>query len=396
MQVSLRNILVGLFLAASFLGLTQEDNIRVERNSIAALVAENQLTEIDFQYDKVEDFYILTGQEKEWLMLLLQDFEGFFAAFEEHDKYYESSGLQRVLRKDYNTRFYHYAEQFSFFDSLSVVLTELWLNSQNVIREALQSAANLSEEQRVFVAIYMDYYAFQLNVCDQERLNIAHQAFLLSSFTTELYLDFIIKYESSLARLSDRSMLFGLGLGMHTLLQKPRMINTGFVANFLFDYNWNKFHIGSRMLVHQHKTLAEFESKPEYDENRPLGLFNFDVYAGYNQTFFDARWIFQPYAGYGFGFFRGLSDVDEPNFSTIQVNSGFFGLKTQYVFNRRRFCDERLLFVNQQHYAFFFDVSYRINPFGRATPELLGYGLLFNVGLVINTPGFKRLKAPRK
>lgn len=396
MLLSFRNILVGLSLVASFLGLSQEENIRIERNTIAALVAENQLTEIDFQYDRVEDFYILTGQEKEWLLLLLKDFDGFFAALEEHDKFYESSGLQRVLRKDFHTRFYHYAEQFSFFDSLSIVLTELWINSQTEIQEALKSATNLNEEQKEFVSIYMDYYAFQLNVCDEERLNLANQSFLSSNFSSAIYLDFIIKYESTLAKLSDKSMLFGLGMGTHTLLQKPRMVNMGFVANFLFDFNWNKFHIGARMLVHQHKTLEAFESKPEYDENRALGLFNFDVYGGYNQTFFDSKWIFQPYAGYGFGFFRGLSDVDEPNFSTIQVNSGFFGLKTQYVFSRRRLCDERLLFVNQQHYAFFFDLSYRVNPFGIATPELLGYGLLFNVGLVINTPMYKRLKAPRK
>lgn len=376
---------------SSFHLYAQDDVIQSERNELAILVEQSLWDEIDLTNNKVEDYFILTGHEKEWLHLLKQDFSGFFETYHFNEDYYESSKLQRAIRQDFSARYFGVAEYFASFDTLGKVLQQQFRREiENIALAALNSS--IDEEQKRFLQLYLAYYKYQFDVCSQEQLNVVGQAFNRQKFEKQEFNDFVIKYENTLSRLTDKSMLFGIGLGINTLLQKPSNIGAGFAFNFLFDYNFKHFYFGSRILIHQHKTKTAFTSKPEYDENRPFGLFYFDVYLGATKAFMDAKVLVQPYVGYGFGFFRGVNEIDEPNFSTTQVNSGFFGLKSQYVFSRERMCEDRVLFVNQQHYAAFFDVSYRVNPFGVATPEILGRGLLFNVGLVINNPLLKKHK----
>ena len=373
----------------------QDDVIASERNELAKLIEQGLWSEIDFENNKVDDYFILTGHEKEWIHLLKQDFVGFFETWAFNEDYYESTKLRRVIRQDFVARYFGVAEFLSVHDSLGIVLKEKFMKNMDIIGQSAQFSS-CSDDQKRFVLLYLSYYRYQFDLCNDELLSAANTDFVLQKFEEPAFTEFVIKYESSLARLSDNSMLFGVGMGAHTLLQKPSNLRSAFVFNFLFDYNWNKFFLGTRLLIQQHRARVAFVSKPEYDENRPIGLFYFDVCAGYNQAFYDAQWLVQPYLGYGFGFYRGLSGVDEPNFPTMQVNSGFFGMKTQYAFSRKRACPERILFVNQQHYAFFFDVSYRVNPFGRSTAELLGRGLLINAGLVINTPMLKKVKQPQQ
>lgn len=370
----------------------QEDAILLERKELANLVELELWSEIDLSNEKVEEYYILTGHEKEWLHLLMSDFNGFFETLQFNEDYYESSKLKRTIRQDYYARFFGIAEYFSTFDRLNEVMQLKMQNDLPTLAKKVLSS-DLNDEQKRFILLYLSYYRYQFDVCDEELLQAASNEFNKQQFESQDLSSFVIKYESTLAALANRSVLFGMGLGANALIQKPSNINTGFLFNFLFDYNFKRFHLGSRILIQQHRTKIAFESLPQYDENRPFGLFYFDVYGGMNADFFDSKFILQPYLGYGFGFFRGVNEVEEPNFSTIQVNSGFLGLKTQYVFNRKRLCDNRLAFVNQQHYAAFFDISFRARPFGSATPELIGHGLLFNFGVVINSPLLKKSKA---
>lgn len=389
-----RVLILALFVVtfSSFYVNAQEDIILSERNELAILVEQSLWEEIDLSNNTVDEYYILTGHEKEWLHLLKQDFTGFFESFHFNEDYYESSKLLRAIRQDFSARYFGVAEYFASFDSLGIVLQEQFQKNLEFISLAALNS-NIDEEQKRFVVLYLTYYRYQFDVCSEDQLNVVGQAFSRQKFEKQEFNDFVIKYENTLARLTDQSMLFGIGLGMHSLLQKPSNIGAGFAFNFLYDYNFKHFFWGTRILIHQHKTKIAFTSKPEYDENRPFGLFYFDAYVGLNKAFADGIVLVQPYIGYGFGFFRGVNGIDEPNFSTTQVNSGFFGLKSQYVFSRKRMCEDRVLFVNQQHYAAFFDMSYRVNPFGVATPEMLGRGLLFNVGLVINNPLLKKHKA---
>ena len=179
---------------------------------------------------------------------------------------------------------------------------------ENIALAALNSS--IDEEQKRFLQLYLTYYKYQFDVCNQEQLNVVGQAFNRQKFENQEFNDFVIKYENTLSRLTNKSMLFGIGLGINTLLQKPSNIGAGFAFNFFYDYNFKHFYFGSRILIHQHKTKTAFTSKPEYDENCPFGLFYFDVYAGLNKAFADAKVLVQPYVGYGFGFFRGVNEID--------------------------------------------------------------------------------------
>lgn len=381
---------VAMILAFPVFG--QEDIIQAERNELANLIEQNLWSEIELSNNHVDGFFILTGHEKEWLHLLMYDFNAFFEALFFNEDYYEASKLNRAIRQDYHALLFGIAEHFSSFDRLNEVMRAKLLDQLPLIAKNVLSS-DLGEEQKRFILLYLSYYRYQSDVCDEELLQMASNEFRQQQFETQDLSNFVIKYESTLSALANRSVLFGMGLGAHTLIQQPSNINTGFLFNFLFDYNFKRLYFGSRILIQQHRTKIAFESLPQYDENRPFGLFYFDMYVGMNADLFDSKFILQPYLGYGFGFFRGVNEVDEPNFSTTQVNSGFLGLKSQYVFNRKRLCNNRLAFVNQQHYAVFFDVSYRARPFGSATPELIGHGLLFNFGVVINNPLLKKSKA---
>ena len=63
---------------SSFLVCAQDAVIQSERNELAILVEQSMWDEIDLSINKAEDYFILTGHEKEWLHLLKQDFSGFF------------------------------------------------------------------------------------------------------------------------------------------------------------------------------------------------------------------------------------------------------------------------------------------------------------------------------
>ena len=73
---------------SSFLVCAQDAVIQSERNELAILVEQSMWDEIDLSINKAEDYFILTGHEKEWLHLLKQDFSGFFETYHFNEDYY--------------------------------------------------------------------------------------------------------------------------------------------------------------------------------------------------------------------------------------------------------------------------------------------------------------------
>jgi len=386
------------FILATFLSLwvdhgclAQTDQIQVIRSDMAIIVAQENWLALDLSIDKVDEMYVLTGQEREWLLLLKSDFEGFFHSLAFNEAFYEGIRMHRVISMDYSMKMYEVAEYLSLYDSLGIVLDDKFTAYIPKVAERVQES-ELVAEQKDFIQLYLLYYQFQMNVCDTDRVNIVSKAFASASFENSTFTDFVIKYESTIAQPANKSMQFGMGLGAHQIMQNAQNISTGFMMNFLYEFHFQWFFLGSRMQINQHRTMTSFLSHPQYEQGRPLGLFYFDVLAGVSKSFMEVRWMAQAYLGYGFGFFRGISEVNEPNFSTTQVNSGFLGAKAQYAFNKTPICDNRSEFFNQRFVAVFLDVSLRMRPFGSSFPEISGPGLMLNVGVVFNNPLLRKVK----
>ena len=165
-----------------------------------------------------------------------QDFSGFFETYHFNEDYYESFKLQRAIRQDFSARYFGVAEYFASFDTLGLVLQQQFRwEMENIALAALNSS--IDEEQKRFLQLYLTYYKYQFDVCNQEQLNAVGQAFNRQKFEKQEFNDFVIKYENTLSRLTNKSMLFGIGLGINTLLQKPSNIGAGFAFNFFYDYN---------------------------------------------------------------------------------------------------------------------------------------------------------------
>lgn len=387
---------VPLFVFAQF-EPNKRDDIRTEREKLMRVL--DQSWELDFLYvgEKIEGYYVLTGQESELILLLRGEYDLFFETLFENETYFELNRVQRGSRIEMSTEMFRIAEELSASDSLQIVLLNNLFIQHDSLNKAIQNNPKLTPANKDFLNYYIQFALYQNDFCNEELRERIFDlwASFSASTTDEKFKDFLFKYEGALRKIANRSGYFSVSLGSNSLLGGEKKLRSGGNVNFQFDYHYPKFFIGARIMSSVNRTKIDFDSDTLYDARRPIGSFAFDVLFGTNLYFRENKNLVQPYLGYGAGIYRGSKgpEPEDENFPYKNTHSSFFGVKAHHVFWEKRFCRDYHELTQKQYFSFLLDVGMRFNTFGNHHPELKGNTFYFLIGLGLNTPFFQRPKA---